>query len=171
MKRQKWTDHIFNLGIDPGWTANVLTRVRDTEIRLKYYCKNLEDSQLSFKPEGAWSIKEHIGHLIDLEKLHHHRIKQFAALKTELSAADMSNAKTEAGDHNSRTLDALLTDFSKTRTDFITDFISLPDASLNHSALHPRLKIPMKPVDLLFFVAEHDDHHLATIIEIVGVSG
>lgn len=171
MKRQKWTDHNFNLGIDPGWTANVLIRVQDTEIRLKYHCVNLTDPQLSYKPEGAWSIKEHIGHLIDLEELHHHRIKQFTGFNAELSAADMSNAKTEAGQHNKRTLDALLTDFAKARTNFITDFLSLSEASLNHAALHPRLKIPMKPVDLLFFVAEHDDHHLATIMEIIRVKG
>jgi hypothetical protein len=29
--------------------------------------------------------------------------------------------------------------------------------------LHPRLKMPMRLVDHLFFVAEHDDHHLAII--------
>jgi hypothetical protein len=31
------------------------------------------------------------------------------------------------------------------------------------TALHPRLKRPMRLVDLCFFVAEHDDHHLATV--------
>ncbi|MFT4669296.1 MAG: hypothetical protein ACI9M9_001964 [Flavobacteriaceae bacterium] len=32
--------------------------------------------------------------------------------------------------------------------------------------MHPRLKVLMRPVDLLFFVAEHDDHHLATIVKL-----
>jgi hypothetical protein len=35
------------------------------------------------------------------------------------------------------------------------------------SMLHPRLKTPMRLVDHLFFVAEHDDHHLAKIWELV----
>jgi len=35
------------------------------------------------------------------------------------------------------------------------------------SALHPRLKTPMRLLDLAFFVAEHDDHHLATISELI----
>jgi len=30
-------------------------------------------------------------------------------------------------------------------------------------ALHPRLKTPMRTMDLFLFVAEHDDHHLAQI--------
>ncbi len=39
---------------------------------------------------------------------------------------------------------------------------SLPDR-LDRVALHPRLQQPVSVVDLGFFVAEHDDHHLATI--------
>jgi len=38
------------------------------------------------------------------------------------------------------------------------------------SALHPRLKTPMRTMDLFLFVAEHDDHHLAKISEIIKQS-
>jgi hypothetical protein len=42
------------------------------------------------------------------------------------------------------------------------------DASLFARAIpHPRLKVPMRLVDHLYFVAEHDDHHLARIFELV----
>lgn len=164
MKRQPWTSHIFNLNIHPGWAANIMTRVQDTEIRIQHYCKDLSDTQLSFQSQGGWSIKEHIGHLIDLEVLHHQRIAEFAILKTELSAADMSNAQTEAANHNSKSFENLLNAFRSARNAFITEFEALPESSLQHQAMHPRLKVPMKPVDLLFFVAEHDDHHLATIL-------
>jgi hypothetical protein len=33
---------------------------------------------------------------------------------------------------------------------------------------HPRLKTPMRLVDHLYFVAEHDDHHLARIRELLS---
>jgi len=33
--------------------------------------------------------------------------------------------------------------------------------------VHPRLKQPMRLVDHLFFVAEHDDHHMARIWEMI----
>jgi hypothetical protein len=35
------------------------------------------------------------------------------------------------------------------------------------SMMHPRLKQSMRLVDHLYFVAEHDDHHLAKIWELV----
>ena len=38
----------------------------------------------------------------------------------------------------------------------------------NHSLVDPRLKKPMKLVDHLYFVAEHDDHHLAPIWELIN---
>ena len=37
----------------------------------------------------------------------------------------------------------------------------------SRTMLHPRLKAPMRLVDHLYFVAEHDDHHLARIWEMV----
>ena len=35
------------------------------------------------------------------------------------------------------------------------------------AAQHPRLAQPMRVIDLAFFVAEHDDHHLARITEVL----
>ena len=48
----------------------------------------------------------------------------------------------------------------------IQEFNSLSMESKRHISIHPRLKVEMKPVDMMFFVAEHDDHHLASILEI-----
>jgi hypothetical protein len=39
-------------------------------------------------------------------------------------------------------------------------------AEFERSALHPRLKQPMRAIDLCLFVAEHDDHHLARVAEL-----
>ena len=38
------------------------------------------------------------------------------------------------------------------------------------SALHPRLKTPMRTMDHFLFVAEHDDHHLVTIKALIKVT-
>ncbi len=40
---------------------------------------------------------------------------------------------------------------------------ALSPAELRMTALHPRLRQSMSVADLSFFVAEHDDHHLAKI--------
>ena len=34
---------------------------------------------------------------------------------------------------------------------------------------HPRLGTPMRLIDLAFFVAEHDDHHLAQITHLANL--
>jgi len=166
MERQKWVEHVFNFGIDPGWAQNILSNVQDTEVRIQYHCQNLSDNALSQKPNGAWSIKEHIGHLIDLEELHLNRLDQFSLLKEELSAADMSNSKTERNNHNGSSLRSLIQDFIIKRKQFISKFQSLNEKCMDHQSFHPRLKVMMKPVDLFYFIAEHDNHHLTSIIEI-----
>jgi len=39
----------------------------------------------------------------------------------------------------------------------------LDHAVFSQTLLHPRLQQPLRLVDHLYFVAEHDDHHLAKI--------
>lgn len=43
----------------------------------------------------------------------------------------------------------------------------LPDDKFAQTAIHPRLGTPMRVVDLMFFVAEHDDYHVARIGELI----
>jgi len=163
IERQKWVDHEFNLGIHVGWKKNVLSRVQDAGIRIAHHCYNLSDEQLSASINEAWSIKQHIGHLIDLEAIHTQRLQEFASFKRILTMADMSNAKTNQADHNDQTLFTLLEQFERERKQFIEVFESLSDGVQKHKALHPRIKVLMRPIDLLFFVAEHDDHHIVSM--------
>ena len=41
--------------------------------------------------------------------------------------------------------------------------LAADDAVQTRTATHPRLGTPMRLIDLALFVAEHDEHHLATI--------
>ena len=166
MNRQKWTSHTFNLGIDPGWSANIIARLLGTAIRLQHYVNILSEEQASKRINNKWSVKEHIGHLIDLEELHLKRLHEFNNFASELSAADMSNKATEFANHNAKSAHELMASFKEERQLFLDAYFALRKDCLNHPAMHPRLKVPMKPVDLLFFVAEHDDHHIASILEI-----
>ncbi len=165
IERQKWIDHKFNLDIDLGWTQNILTRLQDTEIRLSYYCQDLSDAKLSQRLAG-WSIKEHIGHLADLEILWIDRFEQFAQGLPELIAADMSNKKTNTSNHNELCIETIINRFKTEREKLLTCFNDLNEKHQNHQAMHPRIQQYMRPVDLLFFIAEHDDHHIVSIKEI-----
>jgi uncharacterized damage-inducible protein DinB len=128
--------------------------------------KGLTDQQLSTPSCGTWSIKDHIGHLSDLETLHDGRIDDFLARKPELRAADMSNAKTNQARHSSKSTEQLIGQFRELRGNFIKRLSQLDAGTMQFISMHPRLKQPMRPVDMVFFTAEHDDHHLATIREI-----
>ena len=110
--------------------------------------------------------QEHAGHLLDLEPLWLARVGDYVAGRDQLTAAGLRNRKTDDANHNARALQQILTDFRAAREKLLKRAEEL-EASLFHRAIpHPRLKTPMLLVDHLYFVAEHDDHHLAQIWEL-----
>ena len=163
MKRTAWIDRKFAFNAPPGWIFNVISRLEGISSRLTELTSDLSDSDLSKSNNGKWSIKQHIGHLLELEPLHIHRLSQIKEGAEYLTGADMSNKATETGDYNSKEVNQLIQEFDKLRKDFIKGLLSISDAQSEHKALHPRLVIFMRPVDLAEFCAEHDDHHLASM--------
>jgi len=95
------------------------------------------------------------------------RVDDYMAGLTELTAADLSNRKTDEADHNARPLADILAEFRKARLRLVDRVGEIDPALFARSVVHPRLKQPMRLVDHLYFVAEHDDHHLAKIWELL----
>ena len=108
-----------------------------------------------------WSIQEHIGHLADLEELGERRLADFQARAEVLTAADMSNRKTEDARHNEANVWTPMQNFMEARAELVAKLEALPADVIAHVALHPRLQRPMNVVEWMFFMCEHDDHHLA----------
>jgi uncharacterized damage-inducible protein DinB len=123
---------------------------------------------LILEPGDKWSAQEHAGHLLDLESLWVARVDDFAAGGDTLTAADLHNRKTEEANHNTRDVGEILCAFRAARRGLLDRVSALPSDAFGRWMLHPRLKQPMRLVDHLFFVAEHDDHHLAVISALVG---
>jgi hypothetical protein len=86
----------------------------------------------------------------------------------ELTPADLSNRKTHEAGHNTCRIDEILAEFRKARLGLVDRVGALEPALFARSIPHPRLRKPMRLVDHLYFVAEHDDHHLARIWELVN---
>jgi uncharacterized damage-inducible protein DinB len=118
--------------------------------------------------DGGWSIQEQVGHLLDLESLWEKRLDDFDAGTPILHPADLENRQTHEANHNARDIAALLSAFRTTRERIVGRLERMRAPELSRVALHPRLQQPMSVVDLAFFVAEHDDHHLATIARLAG---
>lgn len=169
MERTKWLQRSFNFDFPAGMIYVVLERLRGTVIRIKAITESLTDEQVSYKHQGKWSIKEEIGHLCDLEDLHEGRIDDFIAGKDTLRAADMSNFRTNSANHNQKPLTEIIAEFEAKRSVFISRLEQLDDEMQDRKSMHPRLQVIMRPVDMAYFTAEHDDHHITTIREILAV--
>ena len=117
--------------------------------------------------EGKWSPQEHAGHLLNLEPLWMARVEDYLGGRNELSVADLSNRGTFEAKYNGRALEHILADFRRARMAMVERLEGIDAQLFGRSLVHPRLKTPMRLVDHLFFVAEHDDHHLAIIWEML----
>jgi len=166
MQQIKWFDRKFKFPDEQNVFPSIIERLSGTPIRLVDKISKIQDVNMTAKIENSWSIADNIGHLIDLEPLWLGRLEDILNDKEELRYADLENTKTDQANHNSRNIDALLKEFAKIRNETITKLEALNEKEIYKYASHPRLKTPMRIIDLFLFVAEHDDHHLARITEI-----
>ena len=103
---------------------------------------------------------------VDLDELDQTRLDEFLAGAATLTAADMGNRRTSNAGYNEVITATILDYFRARRTELVERLENLTDAQIARSAVHPRLQVPMRVVDWAYFVAEHDDHHLARIREL-----
>jgi hypothetical protein len=164
--RIKWIDRKFNFDNPVGMFPYILERLRGAPVRIEEIIKPLDENTLNAKINGEWSIKEHIGHIADLEELHEKRLSQLLEHAKVLIAADMSNQKTDLAEHNKFSIENLIKNLRETRRRFVSHMEDLDEGQVLASALHPRLNVQMRIIDLAFFAAEHDDHHITIIREI-----
>jgi len=167
----KWTDRRFTFDLPEALFAVVVERLRGTPARIEDKVRGLSPAVLTRRDGDAWSIQEHIGHLLDLDELHAGRLDDFLAGAAVLRPADMTNRKTWEANHNQRPLEQLLHDFRRERERFVARLDAWDEGLLSLTALHPRLNQPMRVIDMAFFTAEHDDHHLARMTELARQLG
>jgi len=166
MQQIKWFERKFDFSFEQNIFPSIIERLEGTSIRLKAKIEQLPPDLLEIKPDEKWSIKENVGHLIDLEPLWHKRLDDILENKEYLISADLDNKKTDFAQHNKTNINDLLEQFQEIRQITLNKLSELEERDVYKIALHPRLKKPMRTMDLFLFVAEHDDHHLARITEI-----
>jgi len=164
--RTEWIKRQFSFELPLGMYGNVVERVRGTPARLEDLTRGLSREILTRRDGDKWSIQEQAGHLLDLEPLGMERLDDFEAGRDPLTAADMANSKTYEADHNANTIENILSDFRATRMDFARRLDAYDEEFVQLTAIHPRLQVRIRIIDLVFFIAEHDDHHLARISEL-----
>ena len=162
MSTLPWFERKLTFGLPKEMLPLYLERLAGTQVRLEHKVKGIDDRILSEKFENKWSVKQNIGHLAEVDEINNRRIDEMLA-----GTPVMSPAVFEPKDYNPWSVERVLDYFAKTRTENLRKYKSLSPAALEKSSIHPRLKVPMTPVDLAWFDAEHDDHHLVKINEII----
>jgi len=165
-----WFDRKFNFAFPVEQYPTLCVRMRGTPARLEEMLHGIPRPVLLARSGGKWSAQEQAGHLLDLETLWLARVNDFVMGAETLTVADLSNRKTDAANYNARDLTEILAQFREARLRLADRVEKLQPEFFGRAMMHPRLKQSLRLVDHLFFVAEHDDHHLARIWEIISTA-
>lgn len=168
IKTIAWFERRFSFDLPVWMYPNVIERLRGTPTRLEDRLGSLPASLLTRREGVSWSIQEHAGHLLDLGSLDLARLDDYAQGCERLRPADLDNRKTYEANHNARVIAEILRSFREERAKFVRRLEELDEEFVQKKALHPRLNTEMRVLDFAWFIAEHDDHHLARITELIS---
>lgn len=163
MKQLPWFERNLKFGLPAIMLPYYLERLNGTYVRIQFKVKGVTNDILSNRLDNKWSVKQNIGHLAEVDLINNRRIDEMLAGKEMLSPAVF-----EPKDYNPWPIEQVLELLFKNRSENIKKYESLSESDLKKSSIHPRLKVPMTPVDLAWFDAEHDDHHMVRMNEIIS---
>ena len=157
--RVRWFEKSFPSGGEAGDWDGLLERLRAAPARVRDLVTGLPRSVLTRRDGSRWSV---------LEDLHRRRLRDYRAGARELRPAELTNRRTWQAGHNDDDIDNILEDFRWERELFARELEALTPSQRARAPRHPRLGQPMSTVDLMRFVAEHDDHHLELMRDLVS---
>jgi hypothetical protein len=158
----KWFERQFSFGQPAAMLPIYLERLEGTIYRIEARVKGVSEETLSQQPGGKWSIKQHIGHLGEMDALSYKRIDEMIR-----GVSAITPGAFDGGSYHTQPLIEVLHFFRNSRLKNMARYRSLSEQELANGSLHPRLHVKMTPVDMAMFDADHDDHHLVIIHEIL----
>jgi hypothetical protein len=162
MNNLPWFERNLKFGHPKEMLPYFLERLEGSIVRIREKVNGVDDKILSVKLNDKWSVKQNIGHLAEVDAIANKRLDEMAS-----GISPMSPAVFEPEDYNPWPIEKVVELFKTNRLKNLEKYQSLPENDLLKSSLHPRLKVQMTPVDLAWFDAEHDDHHMLKISEII----
>jgi uncharacterized damage-inducible protein DinB len=167
VNRTEWFKRKFAFDMPLWMFPNIVERLRGTPARVEELTRKLPREILIQRDGDKWSIQEQVGHLLDAEELWIARLDDFEAGTETLRPADLQNRKTHEANHNANAIENILAAFRAERMKFVKRLEGYDENFIARTASHPRLQMQMRVIDSAFFVAEHDDHHLSRISELI----
>lgn len=164
-----WPDRVFDLNLHNDHFPTVVERLRGTASRLEEKMNRINHKRQQARPHSdQWTIKEQAGHLLQLESIWLKRVHNILNKEEVMLAADLENLATYEANYNEWTTGSILAAFRHARAKHTDLLDTMTDEHLTLTCMHPRLKVPMRLIDLAYFTAEHDDHHMALISWLEG---
>ncbi|MEM7336630.1 MAG: DinB family protein [Chloroflexota bacterium] len=163
MKSYDWVEREFKFDLPAGMFSSTVERARGGPAHAEDIVRDLPTEVLITQHDDEWSIQENIGHLLDLEALWMKRLDELMAGAAQLTSWDGTNQATFEAEHNTNSITDILSSFRRARFTLVKKLDWLDAPIVERSALHPRLQIPIRTIDLVYFIAEHDDYHFAEI--------
>jgi hypothetical protein len=166
-----WFERVFKFDLPLELFPMTVERLRGTPARLEDKVSQTMPEIMKLRDGESWSIQEQIGHLVMTEELWAVRTEEFLKGAVRLYAADLKNKKTHKSNFNEMEFEYLLKEFWVARHRLVErlEILTIEDAA--KSALHPRLNQPMRIIDHAYFIAEHDDHHLSKMTDLIHKFG
>ena len=160
-----WFQRHFSFDFPPEKLPDIVERLRGISLRLAPL-REMDVLMRTAQIDETWSIQENVGHLLTLEPLWLGRVNDVLDGCERLRDADLENRATGDAKFNDVEMESLIDQFNSNRNLLIGKLESTPITLLETISIHPRLEVPMRIVDVAYFVAEHDDYHLARIAQI-----
>jgi len=165
-----WNQRTIEYGRPLDELPVLLERIRGTSARIYALLARQPAENLLLQVQGKWSVVEHVGHLITLQDRFDGRADDFEQRRTRLCDIDLRDQQTVVQGQRSRSVGDVLEEFRLKRNYFAERVERLGHASWEHVAYHPCQNKRMRAVDMLLWIAEHDDHHLASMRAILPTS-
>lgn len=146
----------------------LLERVQGTTARLSHLLSRQPTEKLLHRAEGKWCAMEHLGHLLTLQDRFEPRVDDFEQRRPKLCDISLHDQAPIIQGQRLRMLGDVLEEFRLKRRAFANRIEHMHRRSLEHLAYHPCQDRTMRPMDMLLWIAEHDDHHLATMGSILN---
>jgi uncharacterized damage-inducible protein DinB len=159
----KWIDRKFEFDFPVDVYTELIDRLDSTPDRLNVLVADLPREVLVQKSSGNWSIQENAGHLITVENLFLGRLDDYESGSKELRPARVDGSRTNDVAYNEWQIEKILSEFKSKRAHYLTRLKNHKPEFFGKVSWHPRLAKPMRVCDMLYFQAEHDDHHLVKI--------
>jgi hypothetical protein len=170
IERSPWLERDFVFGLALSMFPNVLERLRGTPARLEDRLDGVAPARLAARSGESWSIQENVGHMLLVEELSAGRLDDFLAGAKELRPAGYDAGRVEAARFGEQPIGTLMASFRVARLRYVCRLQALASSDIGRTALHPRLRRTVNVLDMMVFAADHDDHHLAGITQLLGPS-